>query len=66
MRASGEFKARVTAAVRAKLGDAPWFRGVCLDGIDEYADDFDEAVANACGTTMYWDAPNYGFDEEAA
>lgn len=58
-----EFRAVVINRVRAKLAKEPWFRGVNMDDTDEYyPHDIEGAVDMAYCNTLYWDAPNHGFD----
>lgn len=59
-----EFERIVVNAVTAKIGNNRWFRGVCLDGIDEYfkRQDLQGAIDNARDQTVYFDAPYSGLD----
>lgn len=55
-----QFREKILIAVKAKLEHEPWFRGVCLDDIDECFPDLEEGIDMAYCNTLYWDAPNHG------
>lgn len=49
----------VNVAVREMIGNEPWFRGVCMDGIDSYFDERDlaGAIRHCHDETIYHDRP---------
>lgn len=58
-----EFRQAVINRVKEMLHDNKWFGGVCLDGIEEFfPNDLEEAITHAYCETLYWDAPNHGFE----
>jgi hypothetical protein len=58
-----QFQRVVSKAVKEQLGHYPWFVGVCMDDLDQFfPGKLDEAIEYAYCETLYWDAPNHGFD----
>jgi hypothetical protein len=58
-----QFRERVIVGVKARIGNEPWFSGVCMDNVDDIFPDLTEAIEVALMDTMYWDAPNHGLEE---
>lgn len=54
-----EFVSQVSVRVRKVLDKEPWFRGVCLDGIEAYYEegDLEGAFLHAHDETIYYDRP---------
>ena len=51
-----EFVFKVSQAVREKLSRRPWFRGVCLDGLEKfYPNNLNGAIEHAIMETVLWD-----------
>lgn len=53
-------KTRIIDAVKAKIGDEIWFRGVCTDNLknlseEEMEKNFDKLVDSVEDDTFYWD-----------
>jgi hypothetical protein len=51
------FRLEVASAVKEEIGNKKWFRGVCMDGVNETYPNFKEAVELAIMQTSYWDEP---------
>lgn len=59
-----QYKQEVVDLVTKEIGDKKWFRGVCVDGLQEMFPNIQEGVDLALMQTSYWDAgddPDYGF-----
>jgi len=59
-----QFRLEVASAVKERIGHEKWFRGVCMDGVNQEYPNFEAAVDLATMQTEYWDAPiNWSGDE---
>ncbi|VVB50628.1 Uncharacterised protein [uncultured archaeon] len=47
---------KLVEGVKKRIGNEPWFKGVCMDGL---TDDMTlaEAIDHATSETIYWDSP---------
>ena len=50
------FSDKLVKGVKARIGNEPWFRGVCFDGLDD-AMTLEQAIDHATTETIYWDSP---------
>lgn len=61
-----DYRTKVCEIVRDRLKNKPWFRGVNMDEVNEaYREgkSVEETASYVECNTMYWDAPNHGFEE---
>lgn len=57
-----DFRAEVIRRVKSDIGHEAWFRGVCVDNVDDCYPDLEEAALTAYCDTVYHDHPTQGFE----